>query len=71
MPPQVLGIKLLVGWLLGLATIGTTAEMNKGCSSVVRLLGTMLEHEGDLNAKDNISYVTDCVDQRTQKNLTL
>ncbi len=55
---QVLSIKLLVNWLLGLSCIGTAAEMEKSASSVVRLLGTILEHNGDLNAQDNISYVT-------------
>ena len=50
-----LSIKLLVGWLLGLSQISTAVEMDKSSGSVIRLLGTVLEHGGDLNAQDNIS----------------
>lgn len=46
---KVLGIKLLVGWLLGLQ-----AEQEKASQPVLRLLDTLLAHDGDLQGDDNI-----------------
>lgn len=46
---QVLGIKLLVKWLLGL-----TSDYEKSSNPVLRLLTTVLAHDGDLQGDDNV-----------------
>lgn len=46
---QVLGIKLLVKWLLGLAS-----DHEKSSTPVLRLLTTVLAHDGDLQGEDNV-----------------
>jgi len=47
---KVLGMKLLVCWLLGLQ-----ADHEKSSHPVLRLLDTVLAHDGDLQGDDNIS----------------
>ena len=49
---QVLGIKLLVKWLLGL-----TSDYEKSSNPVLRLLTTILAHDGDLQGEDNVRSV--------------
>ena len=49
---QVLGIKLLVKWLLGL-----TSDYEKSSNPVLRLLTTVLAHDGDLQGDDNVRSV--------------
>lgn len=51
---QVLGIKLLVNWLLGLAFAGNK-ELDKKSSQVLQLLDFILAHDGDLQAEGKVS----------------
>ena len=51
--PQILGLKLLVAWLLGLQS-----DYDKASQPVVRLLDTVLAHDGDLQGEDNIRLDT-------------
>lgn len=46
-------MKLLVNWLLGLAS---AEEQKKNSLGVLRVLDATLANDGDLQAKDNISY---------------
>ena len=50
--PQVFGMKLLVCWLLGLQS-----DQEKASHPVLRLLDTVLAHDGDLQGDDNVRYV--------------
>ena len=46
---QVFGMKLLVCWLLGLQS-----DQEKASHPVLRLLDTVLAHDGDLQGDDNV-----------------
>lgn len=48
-------MKLLVEWLLGLASIASKAELKHKVDPVLKLLDSTLNHDGDLQAQDNIS----------------
>ena len=52
---KVLGIRLLVSWLVGL-----TSDHEHWGSPVLRLLDTVLAHDGDLQGEDNVR----CCDQQ-------
>lgn len=47
---QVLGMKLLVNWLLGLSSAN-----DKQCKAVLNVLDTTMANEGDLQGQNNIS----------------
>ena len=52
---KVLGIGLLVSWLVGLKT-----DFEHYARPVLRLLDTVLAHDGDLQGDDNIRYRSVC-----------
>lgn len=47
-------MKLLVNWLLGLASSGAV-DLEKNSTGVLRLLDVTLSHDGDLQAEGNIA----------------
>ena len=53
---KVQGVRLLVNWLTGLKS-----EWDHYGSPVLRLLDTVLAHDGDLQGEDNVRCVCVCV----------
>ena len=59
---KVLGVGLLVSWLVGLKT-----DFEHYARPVLRLLDTVLAHDGDLQGDDNIRYRSVCPRERERE----